>query len=159
MLVNYNRDENLLVTSVLEYLDLFGSKNNFTTQNAVTAFLYHYKDIRMNEFYLNIYRDEDFILSYDSFDICLSTEAYNYLHILLSRRFKFDNSDETIQLRFSLYFEDIADFSHYSNSIKFSRENDHEEDYDLSEITNDKFYKLVEKSKPTKYEIYVYPDV
>jgi hypothetical protein len=108
---NLNFMNSLLIKSVEEYLNLFGSKDNFTAHNDVEAILYHYKDIRMVDFYLNEFPKESFILSYDTLDIDLYTKGYNYIRLSLQRAFKFfDDSDETIQIRLELHFEDLTDF-------------------------------------------------
>lgn len=150
--------DNLHIKSVKEYLDLFGSKNNFTAQVAVDAMLYHYKDIRMVDFYLSVFPKESFILSYDALFISLTTKGYNYVNLRLERDFKFfDGSDETIEIRLELHFEDLKDDTSYDNYISLSRFSDEEEDDEdaLSTITDDAYYKLIANEIPSKYELFI----
>jgi len=154
------RIDKLLIQSVEEYLDLFGSKDNFTPQNAVAAMIYHYIDIRMVDFYLNVYRKDFFILSYDKLSISIGTNSSNYLCLSLVRSFKFeDNSDEMIEIHLDLHFEDIIDNSRYSNYISLSRLrlSDEDESYEkeIDKITDDIFYKQIVNRIPTKFDLYL----
>lgn len=152
-----------LIKSVEEYLDLFGSKDSFTTENALTAMRYHYQDIRMTDFYLNSFPNEEFILSFDYFSISIYTKAFNYLKICFIRSFKFLNDTETVKIELELNFENIKDDSRYENWIELNKDDLTKEkllhENKIKEIENDMFFKKVKDQVPTKYELKINFDV
>jgi len=160
---NYPEMTDNLIKSVEKYLGLFGSKDSFTTENALTAMRYHYQDIRMTDFYLNAFPNEEFILSFDYLSISIYTKAFNYLKICFIRSFKFLNDTETVKIELELDFENIKDDSKYENWIELSK-NDLAKDEllhenKINEIENDIFFKKVKNQVPIKYALKINYDV
>lgn len=146
--------DKLLKESIEEYLNLFDSKNDFITKNAFKAILYHYQEVKMVDFYLDINPNELLILSYDRLHITISTKSLNYLQIIFTRSFRFNNDDDNIQIIFELHFEKIKDDSCYDKYFELSiSEDDFIYENTIKNFKNDSFYKQVKNHKPSNYSL------
>jgi hypothetical protein len=150
----------LLTETVEEYLEIFDSKENFTTKSAFKAMLHNYLEVKMVDFYLNSSPDELYILSYDDLSILLKTTSLNYLQINFQRSFSFNNIDDEVQIRLELHFENIIDDTKYYKYFELSlNDNDDVFENNVKQIKKDIFYKQAKNLKPTKYYLYEYYDV
>ncbi|WP_299764947.1 hypothetical protein [uncultured Dokdonia sp.] len=130
----------LLIASVYEYLDLFGSQNTITTASAIDAMIYHYKDISMVNFYVAQFNQELFVVQFDDLYINIYENELSF-----KRSFKFsDVTDEVIEIRFKLHIieeNSIGNLIHYaclSKSDLLKDEDSH--DRKISEIKANTWY-------------------
>lgn len=138
-----------LITSVTHYFDLFDYNKIPTAKNALNAMLYHFKDVLMTDFYLELFPKETFILRRDTLHISLKPEKHYVVDKNISdnhtgqlqdfqvlefmRNFKFDDiTDETIEIRLSLYFPFHKDtIKHPETHISLDKYSSTTDDWDL----------------------------
>lgn len=149
---------NFLIQSVEKYLDLFGSKDNFTAENALNAILYHYQDIRMVDLYSSNCPNDTFILDFDDLYISMRDKAFDFVVMDFTRRFKFYDDDifDVTKIRFVLYFEDIKGELIYDDSFELNHQDEESIYYQkIEDIKENKEYKKVKNLRPSKYELWI----
>ncbi|WP_343662900.1 hypothetical protein [Chryseobacterium mucoviscidosis] len=147
-----------LIESVENYLDLFASKVDFTAEDALNAMICHYKEVKMVDFYLNLYPKETFLLSSDSLYISLFGDYKSNLHFSFMRSFKFnDDTDETIEIQFEMLFDTIRCDSKYGNYVSLNERdliyNENEHESLIENFRNDPFYITIRNKKPSTFEL------
>lgn len=158
MYTDLYKTADLLIESVNDYLELFSSKFDFTAENAFNAMVRHYKEVKMVDFYLNLFPKEIFLLSSDNLDVGIFSDYKNNLHFSLMRSFKFiDDTDETIEIRFEMLFDTIKCDLNYRNHISLYEraliddENEHENL--IENFKNDSYYIMIKNEKPSTFEL------
>lgn len=158
MYIDLYKTADLLIESVNDYLELFSSKIDFTAENAFDVMVSHYKEVKMTDFFLVLYPQENFILSFDSLYISLCNDYKNCLSLSFMRAFKFrDDTDETIAIRFNLNFDSVDCHSYYSRNIEL-RADDLKTDENLYEKLIESFksealYGKIRDTKPDNFEL------
>jgi len=174
--INSRRMAMKLKTSVITYLEKYGTVEKNSLENTLLAMTNHYKDLHVVEFYSKYFPREKFYLTKDEFYININNHfgfpikhngkhdkktSINYKRVSLSRKFSFEEIlDETIEINFHLYFEeekDIIDkFNIYVDLKKKDLVlNEYVNDESLFEVIESEWYQKNKSKIPFMSDLFI----
>ena len=169
--LSFDDIKNLVFESVYEYLDLFGTRHNFTAQIALKAMYHHFKEVSVEQLHFPKSNKGFYSPGFDDLLISIRHETFhgriqpdnrhngtNQKHtycVLYFQRNSYFYEDEIVQLKLKLYFEDDKDLT--KRSVKLSRmdltDNVHSYEEKISEIETNAWFEKSKNKKPLSYEI------